>query len=1037
MSPVTSEPDDRRQRRARDNPFSTDSLDPADTSHLPDPFREDDDVIDDILYEQEPLVDPYEQAQKVLKLPQIQIGITLSAFTRFAFRMPVDSGGYEPFSFKGRRHMIPIYDTPARRVLLCTSRQCEKCGSVGDVVYYEDGRPVFLGDVKTGDSLLCMDLDRMDAGLTSGTVTWVSDRVRRPGVLVKTRQGHELRLGVEHPVRMPCEWIRAAQLRPGDRIAAARRCGTFFDEKMDPTRVELTGFLIGDGALRCGSSIGFTKSDGPAIRRVAELYEGMGEYWSSSPSNDSGTVVDVRTCSPKVRHWLEVDRLFGKYSYEREMPPWVFRLSREQTALFLNRLWATDGSVLVPEPAQYNLTYCSTSRILCRQVQALLWKFGIPSVIREFQPTYITVAGEKARLAWVLRIEGQEGIKTFLTEIGALGKSEGVPLPSWPENSNRDTLPWELHHLIRDSYDSWRGSGKRPSLHSVKLHYKLSYPPSREKVRKYISFLRQDGFDQSLVDLLEQVAFSDIYWDEVESATLIGDIECVDLSIRTHGSFLVDGVVTHNSTTLGNHILAKACLIPEFKALYVSPSSTQTKTFSADRIKDPLETSPILKAYTTTALSQNVFEKQFVNRSKLTFRYAYRTADRTRGIRADNLVMDELQDILPENITVADQCLSHGNPFWKKRIFAGTPKSLDNVIEYYRANMSTQGEWVVPCDCKGGEGGRHWNILGEQNIGKKFLICAHCKKQLFPMADGAQWAHQVAKAPWESYRINQLMVPWLDWETDIIYGYEHSPRAQFYNETLGISYDSGIRPITRMELIAACNDSVRMDSRGLVKLRRLSLSQDVVMGIDWMGDSKSYTVITLMTRVGQTLQVFFTYRCVGEYSEPKRQMDLIKDLVHRFNVKVIGADFGGGLYPNDDLIRTYGPHRVAIFQYVLRSKKKIWWNPQHRRFMVARHETMANIFNAFKRRKIRLPNWKEFEDPHGKDILNVFTQYNKALSMLQYLHGPDSPDDTLHSILYATLAHMLVHPMPEIITPVKETGGGQGNWWYQGPQWQG
>ena len=70
------------------------------------------------------------------------------------------------------------------------------------------------------------------------------------------------------------------------------------------------------------------------------------------------------------------------------------------------------------------------------------------------------------------------------------------------------------------------------------------------------------------------------------------------------------------STLLGNKALACCCMIPSYKILYVSPSGTQTKTFSNDRIKEPIETSPILKSYTTALLSQNIYEKQFINRSK-------------------------------------------------------------------------------------------------------------------------------------------------------------------------------------------------------------------------------------------------------------------------------------------------------------------------------------------------------------------------------------------------------------------------------------
>jgi hypothetical protein len=85
------------------------------------------------------------------------------------------------------------------------------------------------------------------------------------------------------------------------------------------------------------------------------------------------------------------------------------------------------------------------------------------------------------------------------------------------------------------------------------------------------------------------------------------------------------------STLCGNLGLSYCCIIPSYKVLYVSPSAMQTKTFSADRLKEPMDTSDVLTAFTTGMLAKNIFEKQFVNRSKITLRYSYLSADRTRG----------------------------------------------------------------------------------------------------------------------------------------------------------------------------------------------------------------------------------------------------------------------------------------------------------------------------------------------------------------------------------------------------------------------
>lgn len=494
-------------------------------------------------------------------------------------------------------------------------------------------------------------------------------------------------------------------------------------------------------------------------------------------------------------------------------------------------------------------------------------------------------------------------------------------------------------------------------------------------------------------------------------------LRCYDTPARR--LLLFCGRQVEKSTLIGNIILCYMSLIPGYKALFVSPSATQTKTFSNDRIKDPIETSPTLKRFTTTMLSQNIFEKQFVNRSKVTLRYAYLNADRTRGIPAHVLAVDEFQDILQDNVPVMRHCLSHAPKHLKREIFSGTPKSLDNHLEYYRANMSTQCEWVVPCDAC-----NHWNILGEKNIGKKGLVCESCSRRINPMHERAQWAAMVADAPWESYRIPQLMVPWLDWEQDILHNYEHDPRDKFYNECLGISYDSGLRPLTTGQLRDICCKS-HLAFDDVEKYRHLSYQQGVYAGIDWGTGEHSYTVIFLGTYVDMKFRVIFAHRFTGEEVDPEVQLARIIEIIRYFNVKWIGSDYGGGFSSNYKLIKTFGFERVKQFQYLARSSRgKITWEGKFKRFMVARTEVMSDIFNAMKRGKVEFPNWKEFKDPFGQDMLNIFSEYNEQLKMIQYKHGADKPDDSFHSFLYCWLASMFDHPRPDIIAPDKEDENG-------------
>lgn len=506
------------------------------------------------------------------------------------------------------------------------------------------------------------------------------------------------------------------------------------------------------------------------------------------------------------------------------------------------------------------------------------------------------------------------------------------------------------------------------------------------------------------------------------------------------------GRQVEKSTLLGNIILTYSCLVPAYKTLYVSPSATQTKTFSSDRIKEPIETSPVLKAYTTNALSMNILEKQFVNRAKITMRYAFLNADRTRGIPAWLLALDELQDIIADNIPVIEQCTSHAPEAMKRFIYAGTPKSLDNTIEYYRSGvskdgkpMSTQGEWVVPCDRHGGEGGRHWNVLGERNIGRKGLICEKCGGPIDPMHPDAQWANMVADGIFESYRIPQLMVPWRPWD-EILLDYSRYSRGKFYNEVLGISYDDGLRPLTAGQVKNCCNPKVTMHPDALEKLRKeLLQGGHVFAGIDWGTGENSYTVMALGTYVDMKFRIFWVHRFTGEDVDPQIQIAKIVTIIRAFNCKVIGTDYGGGFDRNNVLVREFGPARLQKFQYQGRVRKKVWRDERLQRWLVHRSEVMSDIFAAIKRAQLEFPRWEEFREPYAQDMLNIYSEYNETQRIIQYGHRQDRPDDTMHAVIYCFLASMIMFPRPDIITPRREFGqvGPVMSGGYNGPLYQG
>lgn len=482
------------------------------------------------------------------------------------------------------------------------------------------------------------------------------------------------------------------------------------------------------------------------------------------------------------------------------------------------------------------------------------------------------------------------------------------------------------------------------------------------------------------------------------------------------------GRQVEKSTYLGNRLLALTCIQPSFTALYVSPTNQQTKTFSNDRIKEPIETSVRLKAWTTDKLAQNVFQKKFINRSQIVLRYAFLNADRVRGIPADMVCIDEIQDIHTDSVPVIEECLSHSA--FKFKLYAGTPKSLDNTIESLWAEDSTQNEWVVPCDMCGGGDLRYWNILSEDNIGKEGLICDRCRGPLNAMHDDAQWASMNPNPrvpnPMEGYRIPQIMVPWVEWD-DILSKQLMYTRAKFYNECLGLSYDSGTRPLTRQDILDNCVDDFRLTPQGITESIRACQSSQNFMGIDWGTGEQTYTLVVVCSYTRGRFQIVYCRRFEGAESEPLVQLEKIYELVKMWQPELIGCDYGGGFDRNDALIRKYGPTRVFKYQYSTITSGKVKWDAGLARFLLNRTEIMSDVFNAIKRRSVfGFPKWEDFDQPYAADMLNIFSEFSEERRINEYKKSKGVADDTFHALLLAFMVSTIKVPRPDVIIPQRQ-----------------
>jgi hypothetical protein len=316
--------------------------------------------------------------------------------------------------------------------------------------------------------------------------------------------------------------------------------------------------------------------------------------------------------------------------------------------------------------------------------------------------------------------------------------------------------------------------------------------------------------------------------------------------------------------------------IPFFSTLFITPLYEQVRRFSTQYVRPFIDQSPVKALWTGTTTENSVLQRSFKNLSKMFFSFALTDADRMRGIAADLICFDEVQDMLADLIPVVEEVLSHSK--WRLKLFTGTPKTLDNTIEGLWQD-SSQAEWCVPCGACGKLnvpakshdldrmiGPMSWDI----GPGRPGTVCARpqCGKPIFP-AKG-RWVHRFEDRRWDfpGYHVPQLIMPihYADperWQELLgkREGRNNTSPATFDNEVLGVSCDQGVKLVTESDLKKAAVLPWRNDLLGreppVEPMARLNDYMARVLGADWGGggDSKK--------KEGRSQIVSYTKYCVA------------------------------------------------------------------------------------------------------------------------------------------------------------------------------
>jgi len=385
-----------------------------------------------------------------------------------------------------------------------------------------------------------------------------SDRVWRVGRRAVFRivlaSGRTIRATARHRLLEASGWQRVASLKPGDRVAIARR----MPEALSPVewpdaRVALLGQLIGDGSYLRQQPMRYTTCSEENGRQVTESaerefgcvvrrYEGR-RSWHQLLISGNGS----RWHPAGVNRWLRELGIFGQRSHEKRIPDEAFRLSDRQVATLLRHLWATDGTISIRRPGSvggHNVSFSTNSRALAADVAALLLRLGIVARISR-------VEQRGYRPLSVVHVSGVANQRVFLDKVGAFGPRHphaarlAAALAPVRPSTNVDTLPRDIFGRVKAVMKA-RGISHRAmaALRGTEFagsaHFALS--PSRAVVADYAEILDDED--------LRRESTSDLFWDRIVSIVPEGEEHVFDLTVPGPSSWLADAIVSHNSGAL-------------------------------------------------------------------------------------------------------------------------------------------------------------------------------------------------------------------------------------------------------------------------------------------------------------------------------------------------------------------------------------------------------------------------------------------------------------------------------------------------------
>ena len=399
---------------------------------------------------------------------------------------------------------------------------------------------------------------------------------------LKLGSGHGIIASYDHPISTPQGWVNTADLKEGDlvHVVGQAPCPTSPMVISDDI-LKMIAYLIGDGCThayrkKSGSvshSISLSIVDNE-MDTIGEEVDGIVDRLGTFSRDDRrredkcigrhiGVCIGRGDTAWQLREYNELHNalcefdLYNRHSHEKFIPPdFIAKLDKRQIALFLNRLFATDGCYSISKDRKYiGAYYTSTSETLIDDIRLMLKKLGIDA-IKALWKKPGDIGGRpdiiSRHYAYSLVISRAYDLVRFYNLVGIYGKDTRIQhLIPLLKSRIKDA---QLGISMREFGDLVTEAARRQSrsARAMKVKYNLYNHRGSVTPRRAIMVSAAVGdpiFNQQVDDLVDELLSDppELLEFPVVSNQTVGELPVYDLEVADRHTFVSELIPVHNT----------------------------------------------------------------------------------------------------------------------------------------------------------------------------------------------------------------------------------------------------------------------------------------------------------------------------------------------------------------------------------------------------------------------------------------------------------------------------------------------------------